>query len=61
MSLFGSDALHLLFLLNHKVSSAIVFCDELLNIGCVELVSFVLALELERDSTCVVYRAFTDS
>ena len=55
MPLFGSNTLHLLFLLMHEISSTIVICDELLHVGCVELMSFVLALELERDSTCVVY------
>lgn len=61
MALFGSDTLHLLFLLHHEIFTAIVFSDELLNVRCVELMSFVLALKLERDSTCVVNGAFTDS
>ena len=61
MPLFGSNTLHLLFLLNHEVSPTIVFCDELLHVGRVELMSLVLALKLEGDGTGVVDRAFADS
>jgi hypothetical protein len=61
MPLFGSNTLHLLLLLNHEVSSTIVFCDELLHVGRVELMSLVLALKLEGDGTGVVDRAFADS
>ena len=61
MPLFGGNTLHLLLLLDHEISSAVVFCYELLNVGRMELMPFVLALKLECDSTCVVYGAFTDS
>ena len=61
MPLFGSNTLHLLFLLNHEVSPTIVFCDELLHVRRVELMSLVLSLKLECDGTCVVDRAFADS